>query len=159
MRTLLLELRPASLVETSLRDLLHQLAEAATGRGGLPVEVTVEGECVLPEDVHIALYRITQEALNNAVKHARANQVTVHLRCAPVLPVESGGSQPKRVDLTVQDDGRGFDAGKVLPDNLGLGIMRERAEAIGATLEIESRPVDRSGTQIQVTWHEEEDSS
>jgi signal transduction histidine kinase len=156
MRTLLLELRPAALVETSLSDLLHQLAEAATGRGGLPVKVTVEGECALSPDVHIALYRIAQEALNNAIKHARAGQVTVHLRCTPSPSVETDGGQRAKVKLVVSDDGRGFNPDEVSPDHLGLVIMRERAEAIGATLEIESGPGHGSGTQIKVTWKEEE---
>ena len=82
MRTLLLELRPARLVETRLDDLLRQLGEAASGREGIPVAVQVEGQqrAKLPPDVHIALYRIAQEALNNVVKHARAHQVTVRLR-------------------------------------------------------------------------------
>jgi signal transduction histidine kinase len=156
MRTLLLELRPAALVETSLSDLLHQLAEAATGRGGLPVKVTVEGECALSPDVHIALYRITQEALNNAIKHARAGQVTVHLRCTPSPSVETDGGQRAKVKLVVSDDGRGFNPDEVSPDHLGLVIMRERAEAIGATLEIESGSGHGSGTQIKVTWKKEE---
>jgi len=152
MRTLLLELRPAALVETSLSDLLHQLAEAATGQGGVPVEVTVEGECTLPQDVHIALYRITQEALNNVTKHARAGQVTVHLSCTPFPSIEADGGQRGKVKLVVSDDGRGFNPDEVSPDSLGLGIMQERAEAIGATLEIESGPGHGSGTQIKVIW-------
>ncbi len=149
MRTLLLELRPAALVEASLGDLLHQLAEAATGQGGLPVVVTLEGECHLPPDVHIALYRIAQEALNNAVKHARAGQVAVHLRCLAVPP----GEGTARAELWVRDDGRGFDRAQVLPDHLGLGIMHERAQAIGATLTVESEP--GRGTEVRVVWIDE----
>ena len=95
MRTLLMELRPAALVEASLADLLRQLGEAVTGRTGLPVTVTVEGEYALPSDIHVALYRIAQEALNNVVKHARASQVVVSLSCAPTFPIDvppaSGG--------------------------------------------------------------------
>jgi len=68
MRTLLLELRPTALAEASLDDLLRQLGEAVTGRTGVPVTMTVEGRCALPEDVHVALYRIAQEALNNVAK-------------------------------------------------------------------------------------------
>jgi signal transduction histidine kinase len=152
MRTLLLELRPAALVETSLSDLLRQLGEAASGRGGVPVQVVVEGECTLSPDVHIALYRIAQEALNNAIKHARAGQVTVHLSCTPFSSVETGERQTEQVELVVSDNGRGFNLDEVAPDHLGLGIMRERAEAIGARLEIKSGPEYGPGTQIVATW-------
>jgi len=143
MRTLLLELRPAALVEANLGDLLRQLAEAATGREGVTIVVTVEGERDLLPDVHIALYRIAQEALNNVVKHARANQVTVSLRC-----FTSGGT----VELCISDDGRGFDSDCVPPDRLGLGIMRERAQAVGATLTVESQP--GAGTKITAVWQD-----
>ena len=73
MRTLLMELRPAALVEANMADLLRQLGEAVTGRTGVPVTVTVEGQYKFPPDVHVALYRIAQEALNNVVKHAQAS--------------------------------------------------------------------------------------
>jgi len=149
MRTLLLELRPAALVETSLSDLLRQLADAVTGRTGAPVTVTVEGKIDLPSDVHVALYRIAQEALNNVVRHARASQVAIGLHC-----VSSPGATDKEdqgiVELRVTDDGRGFDPSSVSPDHLGLGIIRERAQAIGATVEVESHP--GHGTQLIVVW-------
>jgi nitrate/nitrite-specific signal transduction histidine kinase len=150
MRTLLLELRPAAVVEASLGDLLRQLAEAVAGRKDVSVTVSVEGQCTLPTDVHVALYRIAQEALNNVVKHAHASQVTVGLRCSSSLPTGTGEGQQKMVELHVSDDGRGFDPSSISPDHLGLGIMRERAQAIGATLEIESRP--GHGTQVMVVW-------
>jgi signal transduction histidine kinase len=174
MRTLLLELRPAALIETSLDGLLRQLAEAVTGRTGMPVTVTVEGQCELSSDVHVALYRIAQEALNNVVKHAQADQVVIRLCCAspPHSPPRGGreGSQVsytrrplssstgeregKAVELQVNDDGCGFDPGDVLPDHLGLDIMRERAQVIGATLKIESKP--GLGTQVTAVWKEDE---
>jgi signal transduction histidine kinase len=147
MRTLLLELRPASLIETPLGDLLRQLAEAATGRIGVPVSLTVEGDPILPPDVHVALYRIAQEAMNNVVKHARAGQAEMSLRSA--RDPATGG---RAIELEIRDDGRGFDIQDVPPDHLGLGIMRERAEAIGAQLEIESEP--GQGTRVCVTWRE-----
>jgi signal transduction histidine kinase len=154
MRTLLLELRPTALVDSSLEGLLHQLAEAVTGRAGVPVTVTVEGKSVLPPDVHVALYRIAQEALNNVVKHARASQVTVRLCCISFASAETDGEGRETVKLSVSDDGRGFDPHDVPSDRLGLGIMRERAQAIGATLTIESQP--GGGTQIRVLWEEDE---
>jgi len=151
MRTLLLELRPAALVEVSLGDLLGQLAEAITGRKDVCVTVTVEGQCALPADVHVAMYRIAQEALNNVVKHAHAGQVTVSLRCSPPLSSPlTGGMEVGDVELCISDDGRGFDPGDVPPDHLGLGIMHERAQAIGATLTVESRP--GRGTRVIVVW-------
>ncbi len=148
MRTLLLELRPAALMETSLNDLIRQLAAAIAGRAGAPVEMTAEGECVVPPEVHVALYRIAQEALNNVVKHARATQVTVDLRCGP----PGGGQAPgqQRVEIRIQDTGRGFDPDDVSPEHLGLGIMRERAQAIGARLTVESQP--GQGTMVAVAW-------
>jgi ligand-binding sensor domain-containing protein/signal transduction histidine kinase len=156
MRTLLLELRPAALIETSLGDLLHQLAEATKGREGLSVTVTVNGRCLLPPDVHIALYRIVQEALNNVTKHARASQVSIDLRCTPPSSTESEGTGSRtgnrKVELYICDDGRGFDPSSIPPNCLGLGIMRERAEALGATFVIKSQP--GQGTQIAIVWLE-----
>jgi GAF domain-containing protein/HAMP domain-containing protein len=147
MRTLLLELRPATLVEASLGDLLRQLGEAVIGRTGVPVTVTVEGGRAIPDDVHVALYRIAQEALNNVVKHAHASQVMVSLRR---FPPASGGDREGTVELCINDDGRGFDPSYIPPDRLGLGIIRERAQTIGATLKIDSRP--GRGTQVTAVW-------
>ncbi|MCP4543236.1 MAG: GAF domain-containing protein [Chloroflexi bacterium] len=152
MRSLLLELRPAALAEASIEHLLHQLAEAVTGRTGIPVAVTVEGLCVLPSEVHVTLYRIAQEALNNVVKHAHANQVTVGLRCLSGTEGELAGG----VELCVSDNGCGFDPSCVPSDRLGLGIIRERVQAIGATLEIESKP--GQGARIVTVWQENEQS-
>jgi signal transduction histidine kinase len=147
MRTLLLELRPAALVEASLEGLVRQLAEAFTGRTGVYVTTTVEGRCALPADVHVALYRIAQEALNNVAKHADASQVTVSLLHSVSSSSEDGWW---RVGLRITDDGCGFAPGAVPPNCLGLGIMRERAQAVGAVLEVVSRP--RMGTQVSVEW-------
>jgi len=149
MRTLLLELRPSALIEAELGDLLRQLAESITGRARVPVSVEVEGECALPPEVKVALYRIAQEALNNVAKHAAASQAAVSLRY--LLPSPCQGEGPGvRVELRISDDGRGFDPQGVPPESLGLGIMRERAEAIGAALRIKSQV--GQGTQVVVAW-------
>lgn len=150
MRTLLIELRPAALIEANFGDLLKQLAEAASGREGLPVDVDIACECSLPPDVHIALYRIAQEALNNVVKHARANHISVQVSCSHCGNEETDSTNPKEIALVVKDDGGGFDLSQVQPDHLGLSIMRERAEDIGATLHIKSDP--GAGTMIEVIW-------
>ncbi|HAE60262.1 MAG TPA: histidine kinase, partial [Anaerolineae bacterium] len=81
-------------------------------------QLSAEGERKLPADVQVGLYRIAQEALNNVVKHAKASQAVVTLRCGDT------------VRLTVADNGAGFDSSTVTADHLGLKIMRERAEAI-----------------------------
>ncbi len=156
MRTLLLELRPAALVETELGALLSQLAEAATIRARIPVTVRAAPHCSLPPKVQVALYRIAQEALNNMTKHAEAKQVEVGLLCEPPLPCEGRQPHAAMVELSVADDGRGFDVGH-LPDGcrgLGLGIMRERAAGVGAALQIQSQP--GQGTCITVTWPAED---
>ncbi len=141
MRTLLLELRPAALAEAKLPDLLKQLGEAVTGRARIPVEVVTEGSGELPTDVRLAFYRIAQEALNNVAKHSRARKAKVSL--APLV------GHPDDVRLAVEDDGAGFDpaAGG---GQLGLGIMRERAESVKANLLICSAPGE--GTKVAVTW-------
>ena len=139
MRTLLLELRPAALTESSLCDLLRQLTEAVVGRSRLKVHLEIEGEGALPPDVQVALYRIAQESLNNVGKHAQANEVVVQLCFAP-----------EEVTLSIRDDGEGFDPGAVPAESLGLGIMRERSARIGARLDVQSRP--GRGTTVVVSW-------
>ncbi len=128
MRTLLLELRPATLLESSLAELLTQLTRAFGGRSRLPVTLTVEGKRPLPPETQVALYRIAQEALNNTVKHANASQITLKLTFLP-----------QTVQLSIQDNGRGFNLADVRPHSLGLGIMRERAQKIEATITIDSQ--------------------
>lgn len=143
MRTLLMELRPAALVEAELGDLLRQLGEAFTGRSRLPVDLQVNGGVPLPPEVKVGLYRITQEALNNIAKHADACRVSISL-C----------SVPEEIAIYVRDDGRGFDLAQTSAERLGLRIMRERAAEIGAELSIES--AIGAGTQVTVRWKDME---
>jgi two-component system nitrate/nitrite sensor histidine kinase NarX len=140
MRTMLLELRPAALTEHKLSVLLRQLTDAMMGRTLIPVSTTIVGDCPLPDDVQISLYRIAQEALNNITKHARASEAKVSLRCTSAA-----------VRLRISDNGRGFDQSDAQSHQLGLEIMRERAQGIGAMLTIESRP--ERGTRIEAEWH------
>lgn len=144
MRTLLLELRPATLTQTRLNDLIKQLCEAFIGRSRLPITLNIEGERNLPPEVQIAFYRIAQESLNNVFKYARATEVNVNLFLSP-----------NNVHFEVCDNGIGFDMTASKPTSLGMRIMRERAEAIGADLNISST-LGR-GTCIEVSWHENPD--
>jgi GAF domain-containing protein len=141
MRALLLELRPGALVETPIGQLLRQLADATSSRARLVVDVRVVGERPLPTEVQVALYRIVQEALNNVIKHAHATRVEVGLSAEP------GG-----LELVVLDDGRGFDPTSVPAGHLGVRIMRERAEAIGAELEVSRHAA--GGTQVTLCWRD-----
>jgi len=149
MRTLLLELRPSALLETGLDDLLVQLSQAITSRAELPVRTDVAPAPPLPEDVQVAFYRVAQEALNNAIKHAEASELVVGLRVTPPSDEREHGWEGRLV-LRVSDDGRGFDTNHPPASHLGMGIMRERAEAIGANLSIESQA--GRGTDVVLAW-------
>jgi signal transduction histidine kinase len=103
--------------------------------------LTIVGDCDLPTDVKIAFYRIAQEALNNMVKHSRASQARINL--------ENDGTQ---ITLRVADDGCGFDARDKGRHGLGIGIINDRGQEIGAELLISSQ-ID-SGTEIYLAWRE-----
>jgi two-component system nitrate/nitrite sensor histidine kinase NarX len=146
MRSLLLELRPNALEDTSLEDLFHQLAETASGRLRKPVSLEIKGQAFLPSDIRLTFYRIAQEALNNIIKHAEAESIKISLT---LTPDEVDGTCTSAV-LVIQDDGCGF---KDIPDSaihLGFCIMKERAQNAGADLEIKSKV--NIGTTIQLSW-------
>jgi PAS domain S-box-containing protein len=145
MRNLLFELRPDALSEQNLGVLLRQLTVGMMARTRTSFTTTVEGEPSLPSEVRVALYRIAQETLNNITKHAQASKATVSLH-----------NEPDRVTLRICDDGQGFDPEDVQPERLGLRIMRERAQAIGATFSIKSHPAQ--GTEVTVVWSDGEDN-
>jgi len=139
MRTLLLELRPGSMTDVDLDVLLGYLVDAAGGRTSARITLTCEGQCSLQKDVQVVFYRIAQEALANAVKHARAQAIRLSLY-----------SQNGQAILLIEDDGGGFEPEKVRAQNLGLGIMRERANEVGAELAIQTAV--NAGTSVQVVW-------
>jgi len=139
MRTLLLEMRPAALAQTPLHDLLRHLADATEARSDIPLKRSIAELPTTPPDVTIALYRIAQEAMNNVVRHSKAGSAWMTLDCCDGL-----------VTLVVGDDGRGFDSQEAGPEQLGLRIMRERAEAVDATLNVVS--ASRRGTVVTVLW-------
>lgn len=136
---LLGELKPPLLAERGLLPALRLHAQEVSRRKGLPTEV--RGHCPrlqLDPEVALALFRIAQAALDNAAKHA-------HARHAEIVVAREGG----RLVLEVCDDGRGFDpAAAAAAGRWGLTAMRERAEAIGAELRIDTAPA--GGTRIRV---------
>ena len=139
-RALLLELRGEPLEDAPLEQLIGHLVEAAGGRASTAAHLTVRGSARLPADVHVAAYRITQEALNNVVRHSRAANAWVTLEL-----------EPSHLRLTIEDDGRGFDPDAPTSTNLGLRSMRERAAEVGARLDLVTR-VD-GGTLVRIDWH------
>jgi signal transduction histidine kinase len=143
MRTLLLEMRPDALAQSSLDDLLRHLVDATKARTRIPVKLSIADSPPMPPDVTIALYRIAQEAMNNVVRHSKARHAWVTLGCSEGL-----------VKLVVGDDGRGFDAWQVGPEQFGLRIMRERAEAVTATLSVAR--TSHHGTVVTTEWSDTE---
>jgi PAS domain S-box-containing protein len=139
MRALLAELRPGTLTEAELGELIRQLADAFTGRTNIPVTLVVTGGGSLPADVQVAVYRICQEAFNNIARHSGA--------CGVQISLHQDGAA---IDLQIRDDGRGFDPKKRVPGHFGLGMMHERAQAVGARLSIRSQP--RNGTELLIHW-------
>jgi PAS domain S-box-containing protein len=139
MRLLVYELRPPELEKEGLLGALHRRLGAVEERAGVEARLMADKVVELPEPVEQMLYRIAQEALNNALKHAAATSVTVYLR-----------TDDERVELEVVDDGRGFD-----PDatgaggGIGLSSMRERVEKLAGTLTIHSKPGE--GTRVMVS--------
>ncbi len=140
MRALIFDLRPVSLKQAGLAAALRDQVEQQRRTGGPELLFEESGSCSLPPRVEEHLYHIAQEALRNAVKHSRAQRITVSLAV-----------KPECVDLSVADDGRGFDPQSVAADDrrsFGLIGLRERARLLNGSLDILSKPGE--GTRVQV---------
>jgi len=138
MRLLIHELRPAELEEEGLLGALHQRLEAVEKRAGISCRLLADELFELPHAVEEGLYRITQEALNNALKHARATSIVVRIN------TKNGGTV-----LEIEDDGQGFDVGAItLNSGMGLANIRHRAEELGGSIEI--RSAREQGTTVRV---------
>jgi signal transduction histidine kinase len=137
MRALIFELRPGNLEQDGLTRALRTHTAALQGRLGLPIVVESTLDERLPLAIEEVLYRISQEALHNVVKHATARQVRLE-----VGRIASG------VRLRIQDDGKGFDPTRVPDGHLGLAGMRARADKIEARFSVRSMP--GQGTTIEV---------
>ena len=142
MRLLVYELRPLALGEVGLAGALQQRLDAVERRAGVQVRLVVEGEVELPATVEEELYRIAQEALNNALKHSEPGSVVVTIRI-------EGAPPDQRVELEIVDDGTGFDVA-VAGDKGGMGLvsMGERVKKIEGQLTIHSTPDE--GTRVKV---------
>ncbi|HEY9087954.1 MAG TPA: sensor histidine kinase [Anaerolineaceae bacterium] len=146
MRALIQELHPHSGMAGGLVPALRRLSEKRAAEG-LQVDVQVAGERRLPAQVEAELFRVAQEALNNIIKHARARHALI------ALDIEGAG----RVRLRVEDDGVGFNPAQAQAQtgHLGLTSMRERVEALGGWLEIDSQPGAGTRLVVEITLEPE----
>ena len=132
------DLHPPELKQMGLPEVLRGYCDSFSQARGIPVSCEVEASVAdLSEGSGLALYRIAQEALGNAAKHAAPTRIEVRLARAG-----------RDVLLTIADDGRGRDAGQVDRGGLGLVNMRERARQLNGTFELDSRP--GRGTTVRV---------
>lgn len=142
LRRLSHELRPTILDDLGLLPALEFLAEGVSKRSGVKITVNGRRDGRFAPAVETALYRVVQEALNNATKHAQANELTVTIE-----------RERASVRCGVRDDGVGFDVNTAMArkGNRGLGLLgiRERVAVLGGTVQIQSRPGD--GTEIIIT--------
>jgi len=143
MRSLIFELRPAELETEGLGAALRKHVEVLQRLHDQQIELTVDGDRRLPPEIERALLRIAQEALGNALRHGGARHVRLAL-----------DARDSRVLLRVEDDGHGFDPEEAATRSrrLGLTSMRERAEAIGGALAIDSAPGRGTTVEIEVPW-------
>ncbi|UCC52981.1 MAG: GAF domain-containing sensor histidine kinase [Anaerolineaceae bacterium] len=139
MRLLVFELRPSELKELGLIGALERRLEVVERRAGIEARLQADESMSLPYDLEEELYRIAQEALNNALKHARASAVFVRIQL-----------QDRTVNMTIHDDGRGFEP-LAIGDKGGLGLqnMQERADKINADITVSAAP--GAGTIVSVS--------
>jgi len=137
------ELRPTVLDDLGWIPAIRFLAEGVSKRAHLPIHIKVAFAGRLPSTTEIALYRVVQEALTNATKHAKASRVRIRI-----------GRQNHILCCSIEDDGAGFDVKAVQSDckrrGLGLTGMKERLHAIGGTLMIDSAPGHGTKLLIQL---------
>jgi len=149
LREIVSDLRPPTLnfgLKVALEDLADRLSERNQSTVRIVAAIQSDGDCRYPEKVENHLYRIVQEACENALKYARAKTIRIVARL-----------ENARVDIKIEDDGIGFDAGSSLKldemlahKHFGLAGMHERANLIGADMNVNSK--SGQGTQIQVIW-------
>jgi signal transduction histidine kinase len=137
-RRLAVELRPKALDDFGLVPALERLADTFAEQTGIQVELEPQlGDERLPSEIETALYRITQEALTNVVKHAQAHHVSIVL-----------ARRDRFVTALVEDDGRGFTSAETRDEGLGILGMQERIALVGGRLTLESSP--GGGTTLAV---------
>lgn len=136
MRSLLYELQPPALEERGLAQVLADRVDAVERRVGIHVDYQADTSFRMPHEVERELYFIATEALNNALKHAQATRLSLHLK-------RVNG----HVEIRIADNGRGF-APQQKPGGMGLHNMRTRIERLGGAVEIASKA--QEGTNVRI---------
>jgi signal transduction histidine kinase len=141
MRLLIFELRPPILEREGLVAALQARVSSVEGRiPGLTTRVDIQGDLRLPGPIEEALYRLAQETLNNALKHARAQTITLALQ-----------GDEGVVILEITDDGMGFDPqGAGRRGGFGLRGMAERVAQVGGTFTVRSAPGQGTAVRVEV---------
>lgn len=141
-RRLAVHLGPGVLEDLGLRSAIEWLVDRVRLEAGLRVDLTLEGDCEdVFSEVGVAVFRVAQEALTNVVRHAQAESVSVRLT-----------SHAGRLELEIQDDGRGFSLEKARArpgSSIGLFGMTERIALVDGRIEIDSKP--GRGTRVRAT--------
>ena len=136
-RRIAADLRPLVLDDLGLVPAIEWLVQSFTQRHGVPCTLDIDESLELGEPYATAVFRIVQESLANAAKHAQARQVSVRV-----------AREGREIVLAVQDDGRGFDPQAArTPQSLGLIGLRERAQLLEGTVRVDSAP--GRGTRIE----------
>jgi signal transduction histidine kinase len=139
-RSAIAQMRSNSVRDTGLGPALSKAVERFKDRTGLNVELTIDGDAARFGDERAdVIFRMTEEALRNIERHARATRVRVSLQAA----------DHSHLTLLIDDDGIGFDPAASRPGHFGLIGLREQAQLIGADVAIESAP-DR-GARVRVS--------
>jgi signal transduction histidine kinase len=140
MRLFLYELRPPDVVEKGLVDALQQRIDAVENRSGMEARLILDDFTSFPPEVSDQFYRIAQEALNNVLKHAQAENVTVYLR-----------GQNSLMALEIVDDGQGFDLQEAEQSGgMGLKTMQERAARVNGRFDINTAPGQGTSVKVEV---------
>jgi signal transduction histidine kinase/streptogramin lyase len=149
MRLLIFELHRPALEKSGLAAALQARLDAVESRGGMHAELVVEGSEQIARPVQAELYNIAQEALNNALKHAHANSVVIHLRFGE-----------EATEMEIIDDGVGFEPGEDRTSG-GFGIpgMQERSQKISGALQINSAPGKGTSVIVRVAVNAKEQAS
>lgn len=129
-RSLCHGLYPPTLDELGLASALRRMKRDCHGAADLSLRISPRlAEKRFPREVEIALFRISQEAVSNAIRHSAATEIEISLQ-----------TQRENLTLKIRDSGRGFEPLQVKGNGIGMHTMRERARAVGAKLDIESKP-------------------